>query len=486
MAKRLALKNKSRVIESRYDQTHSPIMTSFSVDLDQVVLNQFASFHILAEGSRAHDALSAVIPSLYASARSTSPCTPAILAFAWVLSAPFATPSQRMGAARQKYGEAVVKLRDALKEQRTAKADDALFTVLLLFMLENITATAKSMPDPRNHIKGAIMLVNIRGLQNFASDVARRLFHFVKVTLTALPAWHKTAGVRFSDEVIEADRSASTSCESPALGTRLGHVAFGIAVLREKLDRACLDPSNPQTVREIHQRNCILDQELMAWRISVPREWETFSFVSPDERKKRLEYDESARAPTWLGYTASYPDLATATLLNSFRMHSIAIQAIAIRCTNWIAQYHRVDSPGPEVPVTESVTTAHDSSIDLKAQKVIRTMVDGICASVPFHLDQLGLNGRNESLGSHSSGKPSKRVRLTEIDPTASNKSHSALGGPPARGFMLLQPLVVAYSTPGIPADQKRWILGKTLEVSKQIGTDEEMVEKVLKRHDSS
>lgn len=46
-----------------------------------------------------------------------------------------------------------------------------------------MTATSKSMPNPSKHINGAIMLVNIRGMQNFASDVARKLFSFVKVTL---------------------------------------------------------------------------------------------------------------------------------------------------------------------------------------------------------------------------------------------------------------------------------------------------------------
>lgn len=55
---------------------------------------------------------------------------------AWVTSAPFASVSQRMATARQKYGEAVVKLRDALRDPRTAKADDALITVLLMLMLE--------------------------------------------------------------------------------------------------------------------------------------------------------------------------------------------------------------------------------------------------------------------------------------------------------------------------------------------------------------
>ena len=46
-----------------------------------------------------------------------------------------------------------------------------------------MTATSKSLPNPIKHINGAIMLVNIRGLQNFGSDMARKLFSFVKISL---------------------------------------------------------------------------------------------------------------------------------------------------------------------------------------------------------------------------------------------------------------------------------------------------------------
>ena len=129
--------NLSTGFETHSHQLYSPVAKSFSIDLDEAVLNQFSRFCILAENNKeGQESLPAVIPSLYGSARSASPCTPAILAMAWVTSAPFASVSQRMATARQKYGEAVVKLRDALRDPRTAKADDALITVLLMLMLE--------------------------------------------------------------------------------------------------------------------------------------------------------------------------------------------------------------------------------------------------------------------------------------------------------------------------------------------------------------
>ena len=303
----------------------------------------------------------------------------------------------------------------------------------------------------------------------------------------ALPAWHRRGVSCFSDEVIEAHRSACASCESPTPSTRLGDIGFGIGVLRGKLDRADLGLSKPRIVREILHQSQILDQDLMSWRISVPREWEKFSFVSPKEHEQLSEDGRLTRTPTWLGYSASYPDLMTASVLNHFRMHNIALQAINIQCTNWIARYGSVEVPASELPMTEDTTTAHHSSID-STQKVIRTMVDGICASVPFHLDSLALNRKKESLGDAKSGKRFNQTGSGKIDLTSSSKSSPVLKGPerPAGGFMLLAPLVTAYSAPGVPADQKTWILGKSLEIAKQFGVDEEMIKEVFNKVASS
>ena len=282
------------------------------------------------------------------------------------------------------------------------------------------------------------------------------------VSQTALPAWHKTGSLSFSDEVIEADRSAFARSESSTFSTRLENIAFAISVLRGKLDKACLVRSRPQPVRKIFQQGRILDQDLIAWRVSVPREWETFSVISSDEGIQPLE-----DAPTWTGYTASYPDPVIAKVMNHFRMHSIAIQTISMRCAKWIAQYGNAEHLAPEVPMPEDVIADDKSSTHLKAGNAIRTLVDGICASVPFHLGQLAWKGQNES---------------GDIATAASSESPPVMRGPkrPAAGFMLLQPLVVAYSAPGVPADQRRWILRKTMELAKHIGMDEGMVGDVL------
>lgn len=274
-----------------------------------------------------------------------------------------------------------------------------------------------------------------------------------------------------------------TLCESPNISTRLENIAFAISILRGKVNREGPDRSNIQSIGKILRESRFLDQELMAWRISVPREWETFSYSAPDEQNQPLEDARSAPARTWNGYSASYPDLAIAKLINQFRMHSIAIQCIDIRCWKMVAQFRLAERSIPELAEAEHVTVAHDSSTHLKAYSAIRTLVDGICASVPFHLDTLALKGRKELLGRKKSGEPSKQSPPGEVAPEAPSSEGLSVSRRPKRqagGFMLLQPLVVAYSAPGIPTDQKRWILGKALEIAKRFGMDEGMIEKTL------
>ena len=274
-----------------------------------------------------------------------------------------------------------------------------------------------------------------------------------------------------------------TLSESPNISTRLENLAFAISVLRGKLNRDGPVRSKLQYIRKILQKSRILDQELMNWRISVPREWETFSYSAPDEQSQPLEDARSAPALTWNGYSASYLDLAIAKLINEFRMHSIAIQCIDIRCWKMVAQYRHAECSIPELAAAKDITVAHDSPTHLKAYSAIRTLVDGICGSVPFHLDTLALKGRKDPFGRKKSGEPYKQIPAGEVAPEASSsESLSVPSGPkrPAGGFMLLQPLVIAYSAPGVPADQKRWILGKAVEIAKCFGMDEKMIEKSL------
>ena len=187
-----------------------------TVDPDELVLTLFfKSSANRDDDTEGRENILAITPSIYTAAGSSSPCIPATFAMAWLAYAPFATPSQRIDGARRKYGEAVVKLQNAIQDPRTAKTDDILFTVLLIRILEIHslftllfrcpnsyallssemqfpTATSDVLPASFKHLHGAMTLVNLRGLQNFSSDVAIQLLGYFKVALvrsTRLVCW---------------------------------------------------------------------------------------------------------------------------------------------------------------------------------------------------------------------------------------------------------------------------------------------------------
>lgn len=524
LVKNLAVDKKSARLESHYHHPHSSVFRPFLINPDDAVLNQFSLSCPLGDSDEGgHGVLPIIMSSMYGSLDSTSPLVPAILAMAWVTSAPLATNKQRMCVARLKYADAIVKLREALQDPRTAKTDDALLTVMLMLILEVsnpfvLIVTSLSLIDIvaelRNtehdcHLqvhamsdKAHVWSRHVSQLPSVAQFFERpgqetvlccenhlsipesTYFQAIHTNCvqTALPAWYNTGSFTFSLEVIKAHRCACARDKSPSLSTRLGNIAFEIFLLRENLDRAILDRSKPQIVRDLLQQSRGLAQELMTWRLSVPGEWEKFSYISPSVAERSLEETESADTSTWLGYTASYPNLFTARLLNAFRIHSIAIHAIELRFADWVARHGSDERLAQGVPLSESFATAHDSSIHSKSQRFIRTLVDGICASVPFHLDRLALNGQSKSFNLDRPSEPLNTTRPGEIASPSSDKSRPASKGlgPPVGGMMLLQSLAVAYSAPGVPADQKKWIMGMSLGIAKLAGMDDEMVGKVL------
>ena len=125
---------------------------------------------------------------------------------------------------------------------------------------------------------------------------------------------------------------------------------------------------------------------------------------------------------------------------------------------------------------------AHSSSTTLIALDTIKTLVDGICASVPYHLDKSPLKGHHNAVSPISSSNSLMPSRLVGLAPKVPSEvpTGAADRKPPARAIALLHPLLVARRAPGIPADRKEWILNVVLAISNHFGVDGSMVEKKL------
>ena len=303
---------------------------------------------------------------------------------------------------------------------------------------------------------------------------------YPKSSQTALPGWSKIKNLSFSDEVIEANRSYALLCESPTLSTRLGNIALEISILRGKLHNTDPTHSKPEYVYNLIQQSRILDQYLIAWRNSVPGEWEIFPLIGPKERNSPTTDAGAACAPYWLDYTASYPDLSKARSMNHFRCQSIINQSIILHCANRIAGYQSGERPALKDSTPENFATFHNSSTTMKALGTIKTLVDGICASVPYHLDKSPVKGHRGAISPVLSGDSFTPTNPANTAPGVPSEIPTVAADlkPPAGAIALLHPLIVAHRAPGIPADQRRWILDRILTISDHFGVDGSMVEK--------
>ena len=204
-----------------------------------------------------------------------------------------------------------------------------------------------------------------------------------------------------------------------------------------------------------------------------------FSLVRPEERNAPMT---DACAPYWLDYTASYPDLSKARWMNHFRCQSIINQSIILHCANRIACHQPAEHSALDESIPEDFAKAHTSSTIMGALGTIKTLVDGICTSVPYHLDKPPLNGHQ---GAISPVFPKNSLTPTHPADTAPRvppeiPTMAADLKPPAGAIALVHPLIVAHRAPGIPADQKGWILNRILAISNHFGVDGSMIEKKL------
>ena len=523
LAKKHALEDHWKRFNAQCHHNSSAVTKSLAVDPDELVLTLFLESRADGDGDKEGcETLLAITPTIYTAAGTSSPCVPAIVAMAWFTNAPFATLSQRIDAARRKYGEAMVKLQNALQDPRTAKTDSILFTVLLIRILEVYRLLALSIlflrsiydlaeswnTDANRDVSCVANIIQAPTGRNDTSQPQRLAEFFErcgqttfrvhqsrlgklkqtrfltehpKSSQTSLLGWCKIKNLSFSDEIIEANRSYALTCESPTLSARLGNIALEISILRGKLHSTDPTHSKPEYVYNLIQQSHILDQYLIAWRNSVPREWEMFSVIRPEERNPPITGAGSACAP-WLDYAASYPDPSKAKWLNHFRCQSIINQSIILHCAHRIARYQPAERSAIDRSMPEDLAKAHSSSTFIKALDTIKTLVDGICASVPYHFDRSPLKGHQGAINPVLSINSLTSTRPADAAPRVPSKNTIVVADlkPPAGAIALVHALIVAHRAPGITADQRGWILNRILAISNHFGVDGSMVEKKL------
>ena len=347
--------------------------------------------------------------------------------------------------------QAVRRIQQAVTNPKASNDDATLISIMLLGLFENMTATVESLPTWGKHAEGAAALVKHRGNQMFQSNISRRLFWAVLAQLVI----NQIAKCKAMDPALSASTVSTLYPELLTMGNaanRLTLLGLQIPALREAGTRCLQAQMSTAVAKDVYkllQEAKEVDRALSGWPLELATSWKCKT-----TRIFACNLDEMEASDCYPRPVHVYYNLFVANIWNTYRGYRILCLMIIFNCIE------RLVPPSEREDYEDYSTTV----------ATLREMVNGICASVPFHLgtevplpystaesvclmsaedfsrDEANLPRFPSDVGSHL--RTSKRVG----------------------GFFLLWTLFVACSVICIPKVQRTWIMKRFKTISTRYG----------------
>ena len=275
------------------------------------------------------------------------------------------------------YGHAVSRLNQALASPSESQSDATLLSVLMLLIRETTSMTESSTQTWRQHVRGAIELVKLRGRDSFKGYTGRRLFLAVREQCLGI---HLAYAKSIPEEEIEGlwKTQHLQSVYSP--GDALAELALHLPGMRERaLNMFHLPLSNTIVQETIDLMASVrqLDANIAAWRFTVDTSWE-FKTI----HKHSLEPHEDPISSTiWPGDVHTYRNLWVTMGWNSYRVLRIICQTLMMNCLERLLPAEKL--------------LLHDEF--LKSTHVIQRLANEICSTIPF-MNRIGPDGESSDL----------------------------------------------------------------------------------------
>lgn len=306
--------------------------------------------------------------------------------------------------------------------------DEALMTAALLGLYEMIVA-AEAYPDVHStHIIGVSAILCTRDLRIDQPELLPgvRLFRCIRSLLSASRSFEAlTPGLPLTQPCPKSDAEPPTQ-----------HLDILMLRLRPVLLRATKILSNPKASKvdlsTVKKQASLLNKEFSLWPLCQPKEWapQTLGIIEKGVQTSDTTFDSM---PFWPGKIDSYFDLYVVAVWDTYRKSRLKLLQVITDCSE------RLRSAGQpqEKPVALQ-----------KLRCEMRELVDGLCASIPFHL-VADLHHCLQSGGTFDNlSTPGK-----------------ALGG-----LLLMYPLYIASTLSLIPSDQRAWMKGRLQWIGKYMG----------------
>ena len=294
------------------------------------------------------------------------------------------------------------------------------------------------------HAHGAVAVMKHRGDDNFKSEVSNGLFVAVRTQMVRIPNARLCMLVVDLDDhfltrfqVERSFQSAETfdqrayawiqnSLQPVNTADRLTMVTMSVVNLRnlaKQIKDTSNDLSNDIANDELLNKALEIDQKLSDWKLSVPQEWASAPAVdtSPAALRKFQAYGDRMDI---------YYDVWVAGTWNSYRSSRILVNLVVLMCID------RLAATGSSTPPVDRPSVL----------SYLQTLVDDICASLPYHLGDKKRRGEFH-LATYPTvdRKPTCRGHL---------RSAASLGG-----WFLMTPLVACLEVTSLPKRQKLWII---------------------------
>lgn len=213
----------------------------------------------------------------------------------------------------------------------------------------------------------------------------------------------------------------------------LGSLSVELPNLRTAVDEIMSSPyATDESIIAVLHLATRVDQSISQWDSLLPDSWKPRPIIyvpSPDEEEEYSLYQNTCDV---------YPDIWVANTWNSYRCSRIATQRAVLSCFSRLPQ-----------------TKHNQENIDF-SRATIQSLVDGICASVPFHV---GI--RRKSLNSV--------VYPYADDPSLQNE-HIRTVSTMGRLLIFRSLEAVALDNLALRSGQREWVIGQLINIRDSSG----------------
>jgi hypothetical protein len=319
---------------------------------------------------------------------------------------------------------------------------------------QSITATPDTLPKWGLHTDGAIALIKMRGKEQLNNPQSLKLFTAVRTQMVKLASLSRmNANTSQIISHIQRSKPLDTFYEGWAelpgesnttVANQLTSLQLVIPDLRAKANELLSQPKDEYVIQDVvklMEDSQVADENLSKWPDVLPPSWHPKTVASMEGEPEDID-----EAEIWPGNIDSYYDVWVASMWNSYRTSRIFVQAIVVRCIQWLGSSLQYK----QLPEFKAATAA------------LQQMVDDTCASVPYHMGY---------------GVPENDLRESKYPPPQENlpfqKPNHAQSVMALGGYFLLWPLFTAASVVTTPAEQRQWLRGRLFFIAKRFGINQ-------------